>query len=432
MTNTTENLPASVQDDSHTAGRSTGMLLRDRRLVRFLAGNLVSNIGTWMHNIAAAIVVYDLTGSALLVGLLMVAQFGPTMLLAPWAGAVVDRLDRRLLLVASLVVAGVSGAVLAIWVAAVGVDGLPGPWPVFGTSLAIGTGHAFAVPAFHSIMPALVPKQDLEGALALTTVTFNIARTLGPGIAGLVLAVQGAAAAFALNAASFLVFALAVMFTHVPRQENHEPRRRSVREGLRFVRQDPVLVTLLVGVAALGIAQDPVNTLGPAMAEQLDGSDTLVGVLVGAFGVGSVLAVTLGGPIRAAVGKSAAAVGGLLTLAAGMLLFAAAPIPAMAVGGLAVAGSGFVFAITALMAGIYGRTPDELRGRVLALWGVAFLGSRPVAGIVDGAIADLVSPRVAVAFSASVAVAAALVVRTVWRSRSHHTDAIGPKLVGGG
>jgi MFS family permease len=408
----------SAAEGSARPARRTTALLRDRTLARFLAGNLTSNVGTWMHNIAAAIVVYDLTGSALLVGLLMLAQFGPTMVLAPWAGAVADRVDRRRLLVASLVLAGSSGAALAAWVALVGVEGLPGTGPVFAASAVIGIGHAFAMPALHSVIPSLVPREDLDRTLALTTVTFNVARTVGPAIAGLVLASLGAGAAFALNSASFLVFALMIIATRVPRRATSERQPGSVRDGLRFVRQDSLLVVLLIGVASLGFAQDPVNTLGPAIAHELGGGDALFGALVGSFGLGSIIAVVLGGPIRAAVRKSSAAAGGLVTLGAGMGLLAAAPVPALAIGSLLIAGLGFLFAITALMGGIYSRVPDDLRGRVLALWGVAFLGSRPLAGVVDGAVADLVSPRVAIAFSASVAIGAAVLVRTVWAKQS--------------
>jgi hypothetical protein len=112
--------------------------------------------------------------------------------------------------------------------------------------------------------------------------------------------------------------------------------------------------------------------------------------------------------------KPTAAFAGLMALGAGMLVVALAPVVPVAMVGLVIGGMGFLFAITTLMAGIYGRVPDQYRGRVLALWAVAFLGSRPLAGLLDGAIADLVSPRLATAVAASFALAAAALVRLKW------------------
>lgn len=396
--------------------RSPRQLVFDPRFGPFLLGNLTSNIGTWLHNIAAAVAVFSLTESAFQVGLLVFAQFSPALLFSPWAGALVDRVDRRRVAIGALVLAGTSGVGLAAWIATVTLEGLPGVWPIFGASLLIGLGSAFSIPAIHSIIPSLVPPRDLDGALALTTVTFNLGRTLGPALAGGVLIWFGTATAFAMNGLSFWLFAGALTAISIQTVERHSGSEGTVREGLRFVRGDMSLIVLLAAVASLGFAQDPVNTLAPSLADGLGGGEPLVGILVASFGVGSVTAVVLGGRLRARLGRRAAAVSGLIALGMGMVTLASAPVPWVAVVGLVVSGAGFLFAITSLMAGIYARVPDEFRGRVLALWTVAFLGSRPLAGLVDGALADLTSPRIAVLLAATIALLSAVMVRLGWKT----------------
>jgi MFS family permease len=395
--------------------RPTRALLLDRTLAPFLAGNLSSNIGTWMHNIAAAIVVFDVTGSAFLVGMLIFTQFSPAMLFSLWAGAIADRADRRKVLILSLMLSGLAGGALAAWVIGAGVDGLPGVWPVFLASGLIGLGHAFSVPTLHAIVPSLVPQSDLDEAVALNTVTFNLGRTVGPALAGIVIASLGAGAAFLLNALSYGLFIVALLFIRVPRVSEVSGRPPSVRAGIRFAREDRVLMLLLIGVAALSFARDPVTTLAPAIAAEFDGGEAFVGLLVAMFGVGSVTAVVLGGRIRAHGDRKKVAVAGMTALGVGMAIVGAANSRALALFGLAVAGAGFLFAITALMAGIYARVPEDMRARVLALWTVAFLGSRPLAALFDGAMADLFSPRVALGISAIFALLSAGALQVRWK-----------------
>lgn len=386
-------------------------LVRDASLGPFLAGNLASNVGTWLHNVAAAIVVFDLTGSAFLVGLLMAAMFGPAMLLSPWAGAVADRVDRRSLLVLSQGLAAAGGAGLAVWTALVGVDGLPGPWPLIGASAVIGVGHAFSIPTRAALVAALVPPRDLENALALDTVTFNLGRTLGPALGAAVMVTAGPATAFGINALSYGIFGVVLLVIRFPYAMGRPATSGSVRDGVRFVREDRILLTLLLAVGALGFASDPVNTLAPAIARELGGGDGLVGALVSAFGLGSVLAATTVSRVRRHLSQEVTGFFGLVLLAGGVVILAVAWTAGAALVALVVAGVGFLFAITALTARIYDRVPDNYRGRVLALWGVAFLGSRPVAALLDGAIADALSTDVAVMFAASTALVAAAAVR---------------------
>ena len=397
------------------ARRSTGGLLRDRTFGPFFFGNLVSNCGTWFQNVAAAIVVFNLTGSAVLVGAVSVAQWVPSLALSLWAGAVTDRVDRRRLLLAGQLLAAAAAAGLAVWTGLVGVQGLPGPWPVVGAAGLIGIGVAFSTPAMLALVPALVPPGDLDLAIALNSVTFNVARAVGPALGAATLATLGAAATFGINAASYLVLVGALLAVRPRPIRLADGNDRSIRAGMRYVRRtDPTSALLLAGIAALGFGTDPVNTLTPPLAHELGGGDQLVGLLVSAFGVGAVIAALIVGRLRRRWGQRTLGFTGLIGLGLGMLALAASPSPATALAALALAGIGFLLAITALTTRLQRRIPEELRGRVMALWSIAFLGSRPLAALLDGALADLLSPHRATAAAGVIPLATALL---LWRER---------------
>lgn len=399
------------------AARSTRALLADRTFGVYFVGNLTSNCGTWLQNIAAAVVVYRLTGSTVMVGAVSILQFAASLLLSPWAGALGDRVDRRMLLLSGQVIAFVPATALAIWTAAVGVEGLPGPWPVFASATLIGIGWAISVPNMQALVPALVEEADLEQAIALNSITFNLARAVGPALGALTLSTLGAAAAFGLNALTYVVLIGALLLIR-PRQVHRVEAHGadgSVREGLRYVRGEPALFVLLIGVTALGFGTDPVNTLAPAMADELGGGDALVGWLVSAFGIGAATMALTIGIVRRRVALGQMGVFGLVVLAGGLFGFAWSPIVAAALVALALAGVGFLLALTGLTTELQRRVPDRLLGRVMALWAVAFLGSRPLAALIDGAAADFLGPRWAAVIAGVITLGAAVWLRSARR-----------------
>ena len=382
-------------------------LLADRVYGPFFFGNLVSNCGNWIHNVAAAVVVFELTDSAVAVGAVTACLWAGALVLQPWAGALTDRFDRRRMLIAGQSVALVGALAVALPTAIVGADDLPGPWPIYLGTLVIGIGGAFSIPAMQALIPALVEERDLDRAIALNGITFNLARAIGPAIAGLILIEADAALAFSVNVASFGVL-LAVMAVIRPRF-TREPSGgdRSVLAGLRWVRADRRAIVLLATMVAIGFATDPINTLTPPMADAVGGGEGLVGLMVSAFGGGAVFAAFFVERIRERIGRERAASTGLATLAAAIGAFAFSEVPAYAVATLALAGAGFIVAITSVTAQLQERVPDRLRGRVMALWGVAFLGTRPLSAPIDGTIADLVSvPAAALAMGLAALVAA--------------------------
>lgn len=378
------------------AGRETSLrLLRDPNFGPYLGANFTSNLGNWFQNVAAGIVVFEITGSNTLVGTVSVLQFLATLFLAPWSGAMADRFDRRKLLILAQAIS-LSGAVgLAIWVALEGVSGLPGVWPVLAASGIIGLGYAVGISAMNALIPALVERRDLDDAIALNSASFTLARAIGPAVAGVVFAAAGAAWAFGLNALSFLPL-IVVLYLIRPRTANRPAGDRSVRAGLRYAWGRKSMLWLVFATLAVGWAGDPVNTLSPGYAAMFGRDEFFVGLQVTAFGAGAALASLMVGQVRDRLGLEATTKAGLGLMAAGLLGYAAAQSEAMVLISLFVGGIGFLLGVTTTNSNLQHRLDEEMRGRVMALWSMAFLGSRPIAGIVDGAIADLVSPRVGV------------------------------------
>lgn len=390
--------------------RTVPQLASDRAFGPYLVGNFVSSTGNWFQNVAAAFVVFELTGSSTLVGVVGVLQFGSTLALSPLAGAAADRVDRRWLMVAAQVVSFVGAAALAGVVVAVGVDGLPGAWPVFAATAVIGVGYAVTIPATQAIVPALVPRPDLPQAIALGSVSFNLARAVGPGLAGLVLATAGAAVAFSVNATTFAVFAviLVLLRPHRPTRPDPDPGGdRSVRAGVRVAVRDPFILRALLVTVALGFATDPVNTLGPALADRHGAGGGFVGLVGSCFGGGAVIASFALSRLRVRYPRTRLAEVGYATLTVGMLVTAVSPVGWLALAGMGVSGVGFLLAVTTVNAELQYRLDEAVRGRVMALWSVAFLGFRPVAALVDGVVADAAGVGAGVAVAALVAGGAA-------------------------
>jgi MFS family permease len=376
-------------------GHSSLRVLRDRRFGPYLGANFTSNIGNWFQNVAAGIVVFAVTGSNTLVGTVSVLQFLATLLLSPWSGALADRFDRRKLLIIAQAISA-SGAVgLALWVGLEGVEGLPGVWPVFAASGVIGLGYAVGISAMNALIPALVEPDDLDDAIALNSASFTLARAIGPALAGLVVAALGAAWAFGINALTFLPLIFVLLMIR-PRDVQRRGGDGSVRAGLAYVKERKVMLWLVLATLTVGWAGDPVNTLSPAYAAMFGLDETFVGLQVAAFGSGAAAASLAIGRIRIRLGLVSTTKTGLVLLGAGLAGYAAAPNEVVVLSALFVGGIGFLFGVTTTNSNLQRRLDENMRGRVMALWSMAFLGSRPVAAIIDGAVADLVSPRVGV------------------------------------
>ncbi|MFP3882581.1 MAG: MFS transporter [Actinomycetota bacterium] len=375
--------------------RSLFSAIRDRRFGPYLAANFTSNIGNWFQNVAAGIVVFQITGSNTLVGLVSVVQFLATLFLAPWSGALADRFDRRKLLMLAQGVSAAGALSLAIWAGLEGVEGLPGVWPIYAATAVIGLGFAVGISAMNALIPALVEPRDLDDAIALNSATFTLGRAIGPALAGLVVAAFGAVWAFGVNAVTFLPL-IVVLALIRPRPVKRSRGDGSVRAGLAYVRERKALLWLVLATLTIGWAGDPANTLSPGYSDMFGRGEAFVGLQVAAFGAGAAVSSVMVGHIRARIGQVATTKTGMIILVIGLLSLSAAPHEAVVLGAFFVAGTGFTLGVTTTNSNMQRRVDEDMRGRVMALWSMAFLGSRPIAGFIDGAVADLISPRAGV------------------------------------
>jgi MFS family permease len=387
-------------------------LIRDRNFGPYFIGNASSASGTWFQNLAASLLVYRLTHSAFLLGVLNFCSFVPLLLLASWAGSAADRFDRKRL----LLVTQIASSALSAGLAALAWAGLARVWVVIVCAVLLGIASAFAVPASMAFVGDLVSREQLASAVALNSMTYNLARATGPALAAVSVSTLGIPATFAINAASYLLLVVALAFVHpAPRRLATRGEAR-LRESIRLVREQPRLLGFLLIVAAVGFASDPVNTESPAFAHVFGRPDTDAGYLIGAFGGGAVLAAFL------VAGRTLGSRGRMLftlgLLSGGMVAYSLVPWLSLAYVFLGVAGFGYLASQTAATSRLQLGVEDHQRGRVMALWSVAFLGLRPIASLADGVIAGAFGVRTAGVVLAVPAVAAAAAIYLLQRHYS--------------
>jgi MFS family permease len=387
--------------------RAATRLIASREFGPYFFGNALSASGGWFHNLAAAILVYRLTGSELLLGVLAFSQFVPVLVLAPWAGAAADRFDRRRLIILVQSIASALGAL----VAALAWAGAATAPVVIAISAGLGVTAAFTVPAASALLASLVDRGDLPTAVGLNSMTYNLARATGPALGGLTVATIGIPAAFAVNAVSYLALVVGVAVSRPRRTEPAQGTR--FRDSLALLRARPRLAAALAIVMLVGFASDPINTLAPAFARAFGRPDTDAGYVIGVFGAGAVTAAfVLAGRVA---GSRARMTLTLTLLGTGVALFSVSPWLPVALPLLFVGGFGYLASNTAATAFLQLEVEEWQRGRIMALWGIAFLGLRPLASLVDGAIANAFGVRVAGVALAAPALVAALAIVLVSR-----------------
>jgi MFS family permease len=401
---------------SSTGPAAAFALIRERNFGPYFAGNALSASGTWFQNLAASLLVYRLTGSAFLLGVLNFCQFAPVLALAPWAGSAADRYDRRRLLLAAQTTAAVLAATLAVlaW------SGLAEAWVVILFALCLGVTSATSIPSQQALIASLVDRRDLPTAVALNSMTYNLARAVGPVLGAASVEYLGIPASFILNSLSYLVFVAALIAIRPRRQETASRETSRLRDALGLLREDPRLLAFLIVVAAVGFASDPVNTLAPAFAHAFGYHDTVAGIIIGAFGAGAVTAALfVAGRVAGSRRRLALT---LAMLSCGVIAFAVSPWLPIGLLFLYVAGFGYLASNTSATTRLQLGVSEAQRGRMMALWGVAFLGLRPVASLADGAIAAVAGVRVAGVILALPALACSLglvLLRYRERGREH-------------
>jgi MFS family permease len=400
---------------SSTSGFSS---LQHRNFRFYLAGQGVSQAGTWMQTVAMGWLVIELTGSGALLGLVTAAQFLPVLFLGPIAGAIADRRSRWHIIQTTQVLSAALAAFLGVMVATDTIR----TWSLFVIAAAIGTVNSFDTPVRTSFTYELVGPRDITGAVGVTSTVTNVARIIGPAIAGGVIALFGLSACFFANAASFCVCVVTFLLM---RRSELEPkaeasgRKGQVREGLRVVWADPRLRTPMMMTLAIGTLAYENQISLPLLAKFTFGGDAgSYGFLSSALGAGSVI----GGLVVARSGRATHRRLGFAALFLGVAMLAASLMPTMLtmIGALVVVGMGSVAYVTMTSATLQLNAPDEMRGRVLALYVTAIIGTTPIGGPIVGWIGEVVGPR---ATYVTGGLACVITVAVAWRSLARSTEA---------
>ena len=360
---------------------------------RYFAGQLISLSGTWMQTVAAIWLILTLTNSGVAVGLATALQFLPMLLLGAWGGVLADRIQRRRLLIATQALM----AIPAIGLFAVTATGVVEPWMVLLAVFAMGSVNAIDNPARQSFVFEMVGPDRVVNAVSLNSVIVQMARIAGPALAGLLIAGFGVVPCFALNALTFLAMIVA-LWGMDPRGLHSEPvaprERGAIRAALRYVRATPELAVPLALMGLVGTLGFNFQVVLPLLAKfSFDGGATTYAAMVSAMAVGSIG----GALVNGAHGRTGPRLiaGGALAFGVLALLSAAMPALAFELVALTLLGAAAVTFAATVNSSLQLAVEPRMRGRVMALYSVVFLGSTPIGGPLAGWLSQAYDPRVA-------------------------------------
>lgn len=363
-------------------GRRTFSALSVHNYRRYFVGQATSLVGTWMQSVAQSWLVYTLTRSSTDLGFVVALQALPVLVLGPYAGVVADRVDKRRLMVVLQALMGVQALVLGL----LSVTHAVRFWQVCLLAVVLGFNNAFENPARQAFVLEMVGPDQLRNAVSLNSTMVNAARAVGPAVAGLLIATAGVGVCFLINAASFVAVVTSLVTMDLSRLEPSPPAGRSkgqLREGLRYVGREPRLLFPLVMMGIVGTLAYEFQVVLPVVARQTfhNGAEAY-GFMNAAMGSGAVL----GGLVTAARGRTG--MRPLVLAASGfgvaILLAAAAPVLGLELAALAVVGWASVSFLATGNSTLQLEAEPSMRGRVMSLWAVAFLGSTPVGGPLMG------------------------------------------------
>ncbi|HEU5106487.1 MAG TPA: MFS transporter [Solirubrobacterales bacterium] len=389
---------------------------------RYFAGQLVSLSGTWMQTVAAIWVILTLTDSGVAVGLTTALQFLPMLLFGAWGGLLADRFPKRGLLMATQALM----AIPAIWLLVVTATGVVTPWMVYLGVLAMGMVNAIDNPTRQSFVFEMVGADRLVNAVSLNSVIVQAARIVGPALAGILIATVGVVPCFALNALTFvaMIFALRRMDPsrlHAAPVAKREPG--AIRAGLRYVLRTPELMVPLALMGLVGTLGFNFQVVLPLLAKfSFESGAMTYAALVSAMAVGSIAGALVNGH-RGRTGPRLIA-GGALAFGVSALLAAAMPSLALEILMLALLGAASVTFAATINSTLQLAVTPEMRGRVMALYSVVFLGSTPIGGPIAGWLAQNYDPRVALCLAGISGLTAAWIAHISFTNiRSRHAAA---------
>jgi MFS family permease len=376
---------------AEAATRRTFLSLRVRNYRLFFFGQLVSASGSWMQQVAQDWLVLRLTDAALPLGITVALQFAPMLVFGAWAGVIADRLDKRRLLVATQA----AMAVLALVLGGLTATGAVRLWMVYVLALLLGCATAFDMPARQAFVTDMVGPDRVANAVGLNSAVFNSARVIGPAAAGVLIAVVGIAPAFLINAVSYLAMIGGLLAMDPGRLHGRpvvERARGQIRAGMRYVWATPELRSTIALVAVVGALGLNYRVALPLLTRFTFGGEAgtygaLAAIMAAGSVVGALLAARRARPSRALLLGSVAAFG--------LLSFAAAAAPTVLAEAVALFPLGMAslaFLATANST-VQLRSSPEMRGRVMALYGLVLLGSGPPSGLLSGWMAGQFGPR---------------------------------------
>ena len=383
--------------------------LQYRNFQYFFTGQLISLIGTWMQSIAEQWLVYRITGSAVLLGAMGFTDQIPVFLLSPIGGIVADRYSRRRVVMATQAASMLLASVLATLT----LTGTVRVWHLFVLTGLLGVVNAFDVPARQAFTVDMVGKPDLMNAIALNSSMFNASRMVGPAVAGILVAKIGEGWCFFTNAVSYIAVLAGLWLMKVERHEtSHQPGSplSKIVEGFRFVVHNSPVHTLMVMLGVLSLAGLPFMVLLPIFANRIlhGGADTL-GMLMGASGVGALMAALLMASRKDLRGLGTWASMAAVAFSVVLVGFAYSRVFWWSIAGLVLLGFTMMIEMGASNTLIQSMVPDGLRGRVMSVYTMMVMGMAPIGSLLAGAVANRLGAPNTVAIGGLICLLAAAV-----------------------
>jgi MFS family permease len=380
---------------------------RHRDFALFWCGALVSNVGAWLASLTIPYVVYQVTGSALLVGLVAVFQFVPFLLSGPWGGVLADRHDRRRILL--ITQTGLMLSAFLVW--AVVAAGVREPLVIMGAVSLTGIFAGLNMPSWQAFVNDLVPREDLQSAVALNSFQFNASRALGPAIAGILIALVGPSWALLYNALSYTAVLLALALIRVRPVATASPDRTRVhaqlRTAVRYVRTQPGIAVSILVSFIVGVLVNPLFQLTVVFAGSVfDVGPVRLGLMNAAMGLGALLAIPFIAGWAQALSLARIVRVALFVLPFGIAGFALSPTWAIALVPLTVVGACFLALMSSCNTAMQLIVTPLLRGRVISVRIMIYTLATPIGSIIQGSLADSIGPRWTVLGAAALMLAA--------------------------
>lgn len=383
-----DNVDAFVDGDRVFTPGTARSAFSHRTFRTVYMGAFASNIGTWMQNVVLGALAYELTGSAMFVGIMIAAQLGPLLVFSVVGGMLADAFDRKKL----LILLSAQQAVFSLVLAVVTSPESPNKVAMVGVVFCIGVGNALYAPIFSAVVPVLVPRRDINGAIALNSVQMNASRVIGPAIGTTIYANFGPPAVFVFNAVSFIFVIVSLTRVTLPAPPAAGTRgMHRLLEGVQVAKADRVVRQCLVTISIFSFVCLPFITQMPKIADAHLGiapKSSSYGILYACFGLGAVIGALSIGTVFAASSKAKLTRIGLVSFAVMLLVFGSLRMAPPAYLAIMLLGCVYFAVITSLSTVLQEDLDDAVRGKVMALWIMGFGGTVPFGGLAGGVVIE--------------------------------------------